>query len=161
MTEKRDNTLDLFGQLEAAAKKIVGAPKAETAPAAPGPCSRLSRHRRFRRRPQSRWRCLKPPQKPAAPPPALPPAAMMKARSRFSKGSNPCVRRPGMYIGGTDEKALHHFFAEVIDNAMDEAVAGHASFIEVELAADGFLTVTITGAGFLSARIRNFPQIDA
>jgi topoisomerase IV subunit B len=38
-----------------------------------------------------------------------------------------------MYIGGTDEKALHHLFAEVLDNAMDEAVAGHASFIEVEL----------------------------
>src|SRR5260370_19637755 len=50
-------------------------------------------------------------------------------------------RRPGMYIGGTDEKALHHLFAEVIDNAMDEALAGHASFIEVELSADGFLTV--------------------
>jgi DNA gyrase/topoisomerase IV subunit B len=42
-----------------------------------------------------------------------------------------------MYIGGTDEKALHHLFAEVIDNAMDEALAGHATFIEVDLAADG------------------------
>ena len=50
-------------------------------------------------------------------------------------------RRPGMYIGGTDEKALHHLFAEVIDNSMDEALAGHATFIEVELGADGFLTV--------------------
>jgi topoisomerase-4 subunit B len=38
-----------------------------------------------------------------------------------------------MYIGGTDEKALHHLFAEVIDNSMDEAVAGHATFIEVAL----------------------------
>ena len=52
-----------------------------------------------------------------------------------------------MYIGGTDEKALHHLFAEVIDNAMDEALAGHANFIEVELEADGFLTVTDNGRG--------------
>ena len=49
------------------------------------------------------------------------------------EGLEPVRRRPGMYIGGTDEKALHHLFAEVIDNAMDEAVAGHATFIQVEL----------------------------
>ena len=53
------------------------------------------------------------------------------------EGLEPVRRRPGMYIGGTDEKALHHLFAEVIDNAMDEAVAGHATFIEVELEEDG------------------------
>ena len=53
------------------------------------------------------------------------------------EGLEPVRRRPGMYIGGTDEKALHHLFAEVIDNAMDEAVAGHATWIEVELDADG------------------------
>ena len=53
------------------------------------------------------------------------------------EGLEPVRRRPGMYIGGTDERALHHLFAEVIDNAMDEAVAGHASFIEVELEDDG------------------------
>src|SRR5688572_12801705 len=58
------------------------------------------------------------------------------------EGLEPVRRRPGMYIGGTDEKALHHLFAEVIDNAMDEALAGHASFIEVEMEADGFVTVT-------------------
>ncbi len=46
-----------------------------------------------------------------------------------------------MYIGGTDEKALHHLFAEVIDNSMDEAVAGARHFIDVSLDADGYLTV--------------------
>ncbi|MCO5083776.1 MAG: DNA topoisomerase IV subunit B [Rhizobiaceae bacterium] len=63
------------------------------------------------------------------------------------EGLEPVRRRPGMYIGGTDEKALHHLFAEVIDNSMDEAVAGHATFIDVELGADGFLTVTDNGRG--------------
>ncbi|QPC87600.1 DNA topoisomerase IV subunit B [Mesorhizobium sp. NBSH29] len=63
------------------------------------------------------------------------------------EGLEPVRRRPGMYIGGTDEKALHHLFAEVIDNSMDEAVAGHATFIEVELTADGYLTVTDNGRG--------------
>src|SRR5687768_532826 len=63
------------------------------------------------------------------------------------EGLEPVRRRPGMYIGGTDEKAMHHLFAEVIDNAMDEAVAGHATFIEVELEADGFLVVTDNGRG--------------
>ncbi len=63
------------------------------------------------------------------------------------EGLEPVRRRPGMYIGGTDEKALHHLFAEVIDNAMDEAVAGHASFIEVEYDGEGFLTVTDNGRG--------------
>jgi topoisomerase-4 subunit B len=52
-----------------------------------------------------------------------------------------------MYIGGTDEKAMHHLFAEVLDNAMDEAVAGHASRIEVSLDKDGMLTVSDNGRG--------------
>jgi topoisomerase-4 subunit B len=63
------------------------------------------------------------------------------------EGLEPVRRRPGMYIGGTDEKALHHLFAEVIDNSMDEALAGHATFIEVELTADGYLTVVDNGRG--------------
>jgi topoisomerase IV subunit B len=63
------------------------------------------------------------------------------------EGLEPVRRRPGMYIGGTDEKAMHHLFAEVIDNSMDEAVAGHATWIEVELSSDGFLTVTDNGRG--------------
>lgn len=63
------------------------------------------------------------------------------------EGLEPVRRRPGMYVGGTDEKALHHLFAEVIDNSMDEAVAGHANLIEIHLSVDGYLTVTDNGRG--------------
>jgi topoisomerase IV subunit B len=63
------------------------------------------------------------------------------------EGLEPVRRRPGMYIGGTDEKALHHLFAEAIDNAMDEAINGYADWIEVEMEADGFVTVTDNGRG--------------
>ena len=58
---------------------------------------------------------------------------MTPADIEVLEGLEPVRRRPGMYIGGTDEKALHHLFAEVIDNSMDEAVAGHATCIDVEL----------------------------
>ncbi|MCW1403225.1 DNA topoisomerase IV subunit B [Novosphingobium sp. MW5] len=67
------------------------------------------------------------------------------------EGLEPVRRRPGMYIGGTDERALHHLAAEVLDNAMDEAVAGHANRIEVTLeeapGAAGKLTITDNGRG--------------
>jgi len=63
------------------------------------------------------------------------------------EGLEPVRLRPGMYIGGTDDRALHHLFAEVIDNSMDEAVAGHATRIEVELEADGFLSISDNGRG--------------
>src|ERR1700761_6578943 len=63
------------------------------------------------------------------------------------EGLEPVRRRPGMYIGGTDESALHHLAAELLDNAMDEAVAGHASFIEVSLEPGNWLTVRDNGRG--------------
>src|SRR6185503_5708491 len=63
------------------------------------------------------------------------------------EGLEPVRRRPGMYIGGTDERALHHLAAEVLDNSMDEAVAGHASRIEVTLEAGNRLTITDNGRG--------------
>jgi topoisomerase-4 subunit B len=77
------------------------------------------------------------------------------------EGLEPVRRRPGMYIGGTDEKALHHLFAEVIDNAMDEALAGHATFIEVHLGADDFLTVTDNGRGMPVDAHPKFPKKSA
>ncbi len=98
-------------------------------------------------------------QRPVAVPASTKPATMAKpplssAEGNYTaadievlEGLEPVRRRPGMYIGGTDEKALHHLFAEVIDNCMDEAVAGHATYIEVEYAADGFLTVSDNGRG--------------
>jgi topoisomerase-4 subunit B len=63
------------------------------------------------------------------------------------EGLEPVRRRPGMYVGGTDERALHHLAAEVIDNAMDEAVAGHATRIEVTLDVGNRLTVVDNGRG--------------
>ncbi|HVB68174.1 MAG TPA: ATP-binding protein, partial [Acetobacteraceae bacterium] len=63
------------------------------------------------------------------------------------EGLEPVRRRPGMYVGGTDEAALHHLAAELLDNAMDEAVAGHASFIEMTLEQGNFLTVRDNGRG--------------
>jgi topoisomerase-4 subunit B len=77
------------------------------------------------------------------------------------EGLEPVRRRPGMYIGGTDEKALHHLFAEVIDNSMDEALAGHANVITVELSADGFLTVTDNGRGIPVDPHPKFPKKSA
>ena len=63
------------------------------------------------------------------------------------EGLEPVRKRPGMYIGGTDERALHHLVAEILDNAMDEAVAGHATRIEVELHADHAVTIRDNGRG--------------
>jgi topoisomerase-4 subunit B len=77
------------------------------------------------------------------------------------EGLEPVRRRPGMYIGGTDEAALHHLFAEVLDNSMDEAVAGHASRIDVLFEADGFLSVTDNGRGMPIDPHPKFPKKSA
>ncbi|MCA6288146.1 DNA topoisomerase IV subunit B [Phenylobacterium sp.] len=89
------------------------------------------------------------PPRPAAPsPPPAPTKGGYSAKDiEVLEGLEPVRMRPGMYIGGTDERALHHLFAEVLDNAMDEAVAGHARLIEVRLSADGALTVRDDGRG--------------
>ncbi|WP_068878056.1 MULTISPECIES: DNA topoisomerase IV subunit B [unclassified Phenylobacterium] len=75
------------------------------------------------------------------------PSGYSAADIEVLEGLEPVRKRPGMYIGGTDERALHHLFAEVLDNAMDEAVAGHAKVITVSLDAEGALSVTDDGRG--------------
>ena len=77
------------------------------------------------------------------------------------EGLEPVRKRPGMYIGGTDERALHHLVAEVLDNSMDEAVAGHASRIEVELHADHSITITDNGRGIPVDPHPKFPDKSA
>jgi topoisomerase-4 subunit B len=77
------------------------------------------------------------------------------------EGLEPVRRRPGMYVGGTDERALHHLAAEVLDNAMDEAVAGHASRIEVTLEAGNRLTITDNGRGIPVDPHPKFPDKSA
>ena len=142
MSSKSSPALDLFGQLEKAAQDMVREAKPRPAIAGTGE---------------------KPPAPPANPAPAgggsggsskSPPLPASPSSGGYDgssievlEGLEPVRRRPGMYIGGTDEKALHHLFAEVLDNSMDEAVAGHATFIDINLASDGFLTVADNGRG--------------
>lgn len=77
------------------------------------------------------------------------------------EGLEPVRKRPGMYIGGTDERALHHLVAEILDNSMDEAVAGHANRIEVELHDDFALTVRDNGRGIPVDPHPKFPNKSA
>ena len=77
------------------------------------------------------------------------------------EGLEPVRKRPGMYIGGTDERALHHMVAEILDNSMDEAVAGHANRIEIELHDDFALTVRDNGRGIPIDPHPKFPDKSA
>jgi topoisomerase-4 subunit B len=77
------------------------------------------------------------------------------------EGLEPVRKRPGMYIGGTDERALHHLVAEVLDNSMDEAVAGHANRIEVELHGDFSITIRDNGRGIPVDPHPKFPDKSA
>ena len=95
-------------------------------------------------------------------PAATPPETEYNASSiEVLEGLEPVRRRPGMYIGGTDEAALHHLFAEVLDNSMDEAVAGHATFIDVSMEADGWLCVADNGRGIPVDKHKKFPDKSA
>jgi topoisomerase-4 subunit B len=96
---------------------------------------------------------------------ALAPAHPLSAYSakdiEVLEGLEPVRKRPGMYIGGVDERALHHLFAEVLDNAMDEAVAGFAKVIDVSLNAEGVLTVRDDGRGMPVDPHPKFPNKSA
>jgi topoisomerase-4 subunit B len=104
----------------------------------------------------------------AAKPLAKPPATATPVASDYSakdievlEGLEPVRRRPGMYIGGTDDNALHHLAAEILDNSMDEAVAGHADRIEVTLEAENWLTVRDNGRGIPVDPHPRFPKLSA
>ena len=95
------------------------------------------------------------------PRPASSPADYTAADIEVLEGLEPVRRRPGMFIGGTDERALHHLVAELLDNAMDEAVAGHASWIEIRLEADGAVSVRDNGRGIPVDPHPKFPDRSA
>ena len=95
------------------------------------------------------------------PHPATPQADYSAADIEVLEGLEPVRRRPGMFIGGTDERALHHLVAELLDNAMDEAVAGHADWIELKVAADGLVTVRDNGRGIPVDPHPKFPNKSA
>ncbi|HBP73566.1 MAG TPA: DNA topoisomerase IV subunit B, partial [Alphaproteobacteria bacterium] len=73
------------------------------------------------------------------------------------EGLEPVRHRPGMYIGGTDERALHHLAAEILDNSMDEAVAGHANRIDIHLEGRDRLTIRDNGRGMPVGEHPKFP----
>ncbi len=94
--------------------------------------------------------------------PTPPPEASYSAKDiEVLEGLEPVRRRPGMYVGGTDERGLHHLVAEVLDNAMDEAVAGHATRIEIELAAGDWVTIRDNGRGIPVDPHPRFPDKSA
>jgi topoisomerase-4 subunit B len=138
-------TKDLFSQSTAPTEPVSSGPSALPPESAPQPHSREARSGAAKSDAM---------ESASAKPASAPKATSTPSEADYTaadievlEGLEPVRRRPGMYIGGTDDKALHHLFSEVIDNAMDEAVAGHASSIEVMLEADGTLCVTDNGRG--------------
>ncbi|GAA0743582.1 topoisomerase-4 subunit B [Sphingomonas trueperi] len=93
--------------------------------------------------------------------PSVPAGTYDASSIEVLEGLEPVRRRPGMYIGGTDERALHHLAAEILDNAMDEAVAGHANRIEVTLAAPNRITIVDNGRGMPVDPHPRFPDKSA
>ena len=77
------------------------------------------------------------------------------------EGLEPVRRRPGMYIGGTDEQSLHHLVTEVLDNSIDEAVAGYATFIELEFKDNNTIRISDNGRGIPIAPHPKHPQKSA
>ncbi len=105
-----------------------------------------------------------PPRKPASTAPrpkGQEPEAYDASAIEVLEGLEPVRRRPGMYIGGTDEGALHHLAAEILDNAMDEAVAGHANTIDVHLAPGNRLAIRDNGRGIPVDPHPRFPDRSA
>lgn len=105
---------------------------------------------------------------PSTPVPSMPSPSASTLEHGYSaadievlEGLEPVRRRPGMYVGGTDINALHHLFAEIIDNAMDEAIGGHATRIEVHLDENGYLSVTDNGRGIPVDPHPKFPDRSA
>ena len=146
MSSKSSPAQDLFGQLEKAAQEMVRDVKPAQKPLEPSNPAAKPESVPAPVRPVASAAPAKPAQGQPAPLPSSS-GGYDGSAIEVLEGLEPVRRRPGMYIGGTDEKALHHLFAEVLDNSMDEAVAGHATFIDIELDADGFLSVTDNGRG--------------
>jgi topoisomerase-4 subunit B len=94
-------------------------------------------------------------------PPAKPGDSYSAKDIEVLEGLEPVRRRPGMYVGGADERGLHHLVAEILDNAMDEAVAGHATRIEIELGNGNWVTVRDNGRGIPVDPQPRFPDKSA
>ena len=128
------DNLDLFAGLDKSAADKKRKPPRKAAPKAARKAPRASG-----RRPKASAPAVQP---------ALPANGDYTAHDiEILEGLEPVRRRPGMYVGGTDQRALHHLLAELIDNAMDEAIAGHASRIEIALHGDGAASVKDNGRG--------------
>ena len=94
-------------------------------------------------------------------PPAKPGESYSAKDIEVLEGLEPVRRRPGMYVGGADERGIHHLVAEILDNAMDEAVAGHATRIEIELGSGNWVTVRDNGRGIPVDPHPRFPDKSA